>query len=551
MGRGSRVSRRTAVVAAAALGAAWTGGPAGAAALVPISLAGSTLAENAMNTWAAQVAADGEHVSFAGVGSTAGASGFEQDTLDGAVVDAQFADGSAGFPLTRPHTFVPLVASAVTFAYHLQTASGPVTGLRLSPSLIGKIVSRAVTSWNDPLIAAENPGLVLPALAITPVVRSDSASTSDEVGRWLSRTAPADWDRMCVGAGLAAGCAPGPFFPTSPTEVSLAGAVNTTAYVAQSYGNGAITYVESSYASYSGLQTAAIENAAGFYSPPTTANADVALEFAKADPTTGVVDLDAASAAPDPRAYPVETLSYLMAPTTLDGGFSLDKGTTMRLFADYGVCGPQTADISLGYTPLTGNLQSAARSALGRIPASPAVPGSAPCVAGGDALVAADPMPSAGAPAPASETLGTVLPPGALVISVSGDPQVTLPSPVLNDAGTDLRTSGRMTPVVVTDTRPGTTGWSLSGQAGDFADQAGHTIDAGWLSWQPQVLRSPAASPAVAGPAIQPGTGGLKNARLLATGEVGTTEVGAELDLDAPTTTVAGTYVATLTITAI
>jgi hypothetical protein len=56
----------------------------------------------------------------------------------------------------------------------------------------------------------------------------------------------------------------------------------------------------------------------------------------------------------------------------------------------------------------------------------------------------------------------------------------------------------------------------------------------------------------VAGAVVDPGAGGLKTPRVLATATgLGSVMVGAELDLDAPTTTVAGTYSATLTVTAI
>jgi hypothetical protein len=108
-----------------------------------------------------------------------------------------------------------------------------------------------------------------------------------------------------------------------------------------------------------------------------------------------------------------------------------------------------------------------------------------------------------------------------------------------------------MAPIQVTDNRAGAPGWTLSGQAGDFADGAGHTIDASSLGWFPHLIGG--MGPTVtAAPPIFRGTGGLKAPRTLATATgLGTAQVGAELDLDAPTTTVAGTYVATLTITVI
>lgn len=550
----ARGSRRAAVTAVTVLAAGWVASPAEASGYVPVAIAGSTWAENAVSAWAAGDAASGLEVSYAGVGTTAGFQAFDSAAVDGAVLDQQFADGSFAAASARSHTLVPLAAGTVAFAYRIRSASGQVTGLKLSPSLIAKIFSRTVTTWNDPLIAAENPGTVLPALAIVPVVRADSAGTSDVVGRWLARTAPADWDRVCQAAGLAAGCAPGPSFPGNQGDMILSGAANTVNYVMQSYGNGAITFVESSYAEAAGAPTALVENATGTYQAPTDGDGAVALQSASVDPTTGAVDLDRAAASLDPRAYPVLTVSYLMAPTAPDTEFTLDKGTALRAFASSAVCLQQDIVARLGFVPLTGNVLDGALGALNRVPESPSGP-TVPqnCADSGDTLAGSVPMPGGGPPGgPAVETLGTVLPAGALMISVSGNYLAVLPSPVLDDSGTVLRTSGEMTPWRVTDTRAGAPGWTLSGQVSDFSDGAGHGIDAGFLSWKPHVVGATGTTGIVAGPVVGAGTGGLKTPRVLATGTgLGSAEVGAELELDAPTTTVAGTYAAMLTVTAI
>ena len=160
----------------------------------------------------------------------------------------------------------------------------------------------------------------------------------------------------------------------------------------------------------------------------------------------------------------------------------------------------------------------------------------------------------------ASEDITTTVEAGALVISVD-NPHVTLPSPVLNANGDLLTTTGKINPVTLTDTRAGNPGWSASGQITDFTDGGTHLINGQNLGWTPNVIDKSQAQTVTAGSPVAPaagaapgdaGTAGLKSSRSLASGTgLGTAHFGADLALNVPTSTVAGTYTATLTLTAI
>ncbi|MEV7523392.1 Ig-like domain-containing protein [Streptomyces sp. NPDC091371] len=160
----------------------------------------------------------------------------------------------------------------------------------------------------------------------------------------------------------------------------------------------------------------------------------------------------------------------------------------------------------------------------------------------------------------ASETITTTVNAGALVISVA-NPQVNLPSPVLNADGDLLTTAGSINPVTLTDTRAGNPGWTVSGQVTDFSDGAAHAINGQNLGWAPKLVDKAPAQTVTPGSAVaaahgaangDTGTAGLKSARTLANGTgLGTAHVTADLALNVPTSTVAGTYSATLTLTAI
>ncbi|HEX5144158.1 MAG TPA: WxL domain-containing protein, partial [Mycobacterium sp.] len=146
---------------------------------------------------------------------------------------------------------------------------------------------------------------------------------------------------------------------------------------------------------------------------------------------------------------------------------------------------------------------------------------------------------------------------------------VTLPAPVLNSAGTLFQTSGKINPVTVVDTRASNPGWTVSGQVSDFSDGATPTankINGGNLGWVPNVVDQATNQTVTAGGAIAPDNGiaptatpaagvGLSTSRTMATATashgIGTAHLDALLNLNAPTSTPAGTYNATLTLTAI
>ncbi len=164
-----------------------------------------------------------------------------------------------------------------------------------------------------------------------------------------------------------------------------------------------------------------------------------------------------------------------------------------------------------------------------------------------------------------TENITTTVTAGELLISVENQ-NVTLPSPAMLPDASMLQTSGNLNPVTVTDTRAGNPGWNVSGQVTDFSDGVSHSINGANLGWTPSVIDKLAAQNVNAGPAVNPAAAvapgvtapdgvGLAGSRTLATatpnGGNGTAHLGAGLALNVPTSTVAGTYTAVLTLTAI
>ena len=165
-----------------------------------------------------------------------------------------------------------------------------------------------------------------------------------------------------------------------------------------------------------------------------------------------------------------------------------------------------------------------------------------------------------------SENITTTVQAGALVISVADHSDVVLPSPVLTADASMLTTAGAIHPVTVSDTRAGNPGWNVSGQVTDFSDGASHSINGANLGWTPKVDGKAAAQTITPGSVVNPAAAlapgasvpagvGLAAGRTLATaaagGSNGTAYLSADIALNVPTSTRAGTYSATLTLTAI
>ncbi len=176
---------------------------------------------------------------------------------------------------------------------------------------------------------------------------------------------------------------------------------------------------------------------------------------------------------------------------------------------------------------------------------------------------ATDPGPGDGEPPAGAQeqeltvTVPSVVPepePGSFGWSITGDGSaVSLGQASLQ--GGQLVAAGAIKPVVVTDTRTTANAWSVSAQVSDFASGS-TTVSGKHLGWTPTLVSG--GGGAVAGPAVASGItsgNGLTDTSVLGSAPnghaAGSATLGAGLDLRLPSTTAAGTYGATLTLTAL
>jgi phosphate transport system substrate-binding protein len=338
----------------------------------PLSGSGSTWSQNALDQWRTNVYNNyGMTVNYSGTGSSAGRRDFINNTVDFAVSEIPFQaapqDGSAAEAPTTGYAYMPIVAGGTAFMYNLKIGGKRVSNLRLSGETITKIFTGAITNWNDVAIKADNPGLAMPDKAIVPVVRSDGSGSTAQFTLWMSKQFSSIWNAFCGCTGLTSQ------YPTFANAKAQNGSLGVAGYVAQGYGEGAITYVEYSYALKQGFPVAKVLNSAGYYVEPTASSVAVALLQAQINNDSGSPDyltqiLDGVYNSSDSRSYPLSSYSYMIIPTQVAGVFNTDKGHTLGAFARYMLCEGQQQASALGYSPLPLNLVLAGSDQIKRIP---------------------------------------------------------------------------------------------------------------------------------------------------------------------------------------
>ncbi|MEE4490968.1 phosphate ABC transporter substrate-binding protein PstS [Streptomyces sp. BE230] len=354
-----------------------------AATYTKISGAGSTWSSNALDQWRRNVSANsGMTVNYAAVGSSVGREQFKNGTADFAVSEIPYGLTEAGMrdaPPKRGYAYMPIVAGGTAFMYNLKIGGKKVTNLRLSGEVITKIFTGTLTMWNAPEIRADNPGLTLPARRIIPVVRSDGSGTTAQLTTWLAKEHAGLWDAYCKRAGRSAPCGMTSYYPVVPGSSTIAksGSLGVSGYTKQGHAEGAITYVEYSYAIKTGFPVAKMLNSSGYYVEPTASSVAVALMKARIneDRTSDnylTQILDGVYRSADRRTYPLSSYSYMIVPTEAESPFTTAKGRTLGTFANYFLCEGQQQAEELGYSPLPKNLVQAGFSQVRRIPGAPA-----------------------------------------------------------------------------------------------------------------------------------------------------------------------------------
>ncbi len=212
-------------------------------------------------------------------------------------------------PPTVGYAYMPIVAGGTSFMYNLASGGKQITNLRLSGPVLAGIFTGSITSWDDPKIKADNPGLELPKRKVVPVVRSDGSGSTAQFTTWMSKKYPSQWNAYCKQAGRPLPCGVTSNYPTIPGKGFIAqpNSQGVSGYVAQKANVGTITYVEYSYALKTGYPVAKVLNKSGYYVEPRPRTSRSGCSARRSTPTRGRVlphpDPRRGLRQPGPRTY--------------------------------------------------------------------------------------------------------------------------------------------------------------------------------------------------------------------------------------------------------
>ena len=303
-----------------------TGNPVAA----QITGAGATFIFPLISKWSADYnAATGNMVNYQSIGSGGGIAQIKAATVD---------FGSSDEPLSSEELAeagLGQFPSAIGGVVPVVNVQGLEPGqLRLDGQLLADIYLANVTNWNDPAIAALNPGLALPDVKINLVHRSDGSGTTFNFTNYLSKVSPSWKDQ--IGQGKQIQWVDG---------VGGKGNEGVASYVQQI--DGAIGYVELAYAIQNDMAYASLQNAAGNWVTPSLESFQAAAataDWASAEDFNLVI-----TNAPGADAWPITAANFiLMHKQPADPKRAADA----RAFFEWALENGKTQAEELHYVPL-------------------------------------------------------------------------------------------------------------------------------------------------------------------------------------------------------
>ena len=236
-----------------------TGG-SGTSATLPVKVAcggkqtlkasGSTAQENAMSRFvkAFEQSCPGQSVNYTPNGSGAGIAEFISKQTDFAGSDSPLNKGEEDQAAQRcgsPALELPMVFGPIAVVYNVDG----LTSLNLNGPVTAQIFNGQITMWNDAAIGLLNLGVKLPNEPIRVVFRSDESGTTDNFQKYLDTASAGTWG-FPAGKKFNGGVGEG-----ARGNDGAAAAVKTT--------EGAISYIEWSFAQAQQLNTAKVITTAG------------------------------------------------------------------------------------------------------------------------------------------------------------------------------------------------------------------------------------------------------------------------------------------------
>jgi phosphate transport system substrate-binding protein len=315
-------------------GAALLAAQTGLNAQTLINGAGSTFDYPAFTKWFEAYGKTNPNVRFnyQSIGSGGGQQQLLKQTVDFGASDAPMTDEMmAKAPGKILH--LPVVAGGVAIMYNLP--GDPK--LKLDGDTLVNIYMGNITKWNDPKIAALNPGVDLPNLPVIVVHRTDGSGTTFIFADYLCSVSPVWADSVGKGTSV-----------KWPVGLGGKGSEGVAGQVKQL--SGAIGYGELAYADQNKIPYADMKNSSGNFISPAPDSVSAALATAKIpdDFRFSMVN------APGEKAYPIAGASWVLV---YQHPKNAERGQKLVSFLKWAVTDGQKLSAQLDYAPLPDSVQ--------------------------------------------------------------------------------------------------------------------------------------------------------------------------------------------------
>jgi phosphate transport system substrate-binding protein len=288
---------------------------------VALSETGATELYPLMNQWVPAYHAKYPNVTIStgATGSGAGISQAAAGTVNIGASGAYLSDGDMS-----AHKGLMNIALAVSAEQVNYNLPGVSQHLKLNGKVLAAMYEGSIKTWNDPQIAALNPGVNLPPTPVVPLHRSDGSGDTFVFTQYLSKQDPDGW-------GKSPGFGTTVQFPAVPGALGENGAGGMVTGCAQT--PGCVAYIGVSYldqANQKGLGEAQLANASGNYLLPDTQSIQAeAAGFASQTPANQVVSLINGPAA---DGYPMVNYEYAVV---YSGQKDAATAQTMQAFLNW------------------------------------------------------------------------------------------------------------------------------------------------------------------------------------------------------------------------
>lgn len=261
-----------------------------------ITGAGSSFAAPIYQAWGdGAKSATGVSLNYQSVGSSAGQNLVTARTVDFGASDAPMADSK--LTSAALYQFPTVIGGIVPIVNVPGIASNQ---LKLTGAVLADIYLGKISNWNDPKIAALNPGVSLPDVAIAPVHRADGSGTTFVFTSYLTKMS-ADWKDQ-VGAATSVQWAGG---AGARGNDGVGSSVRAT--------EGGIGYVEYAYARRNSIPTVQLQDKDGEFVTPDLGSFSAAAASADWDhaPHFAVDLLNGAGK----NVWPIVSATFVLVPT--------------------------------------------------------------------------------------------------------------------------------------------------------------------------------------------------------------------------------------------